>query len=122
VERFPAVYFNSRVGNRLREEGGLWIAVQSDIPISGENIAHIAVPDQASKDALTQKFWQGNKGRNGGIEFYAPVITRAASDWIRISYTAVDRHPLPAAWHRRHQFDNVPNHVIEQAQPQLQRM
>lgn len=97
IEQFPAAFFNSGASYATGEESGLWVRVEADVPVSGENVAYIAVPDEQSRKDILDKFWQDNK-----VGFYAHVITRAASDWIRKSFTAVHCHGLPKTW-RRHE-------------------
>ena len=120
VERFEAYYFHGGAKNNFGEEGGVWFAVKQDVPIDGTNTAHVAVPNEAIKATYIQKFWAGQSTEQGGIQFFAPIITRNASDVIRQCYTAVHRHLLPTTWKRRYNHDVPPNHVIEQP-AQLQR-
>jgi len=114
VEQFEAYYFPGGATNNFGEEGGLWFAVKQNVPIDGTNTAHVAVPNEAIKATYIQKFWAGQSTEQGGIQFFAPIITRNASDVIRQCYTTAHRHLLPTTWKRRVNYDIAPSHVIEQ--------
>jgi hypothetical protein len=105
-----AAYFEGTSRQRPAEESpydhrynAVWVRVENDVKISGATVAYIAAPDEETRDDLKSKFWGAGDNWNDPTKFYAEVITRKASDWIRQSFRATGYiYRLPSNWRRHH--------------------
>ncbi len=101
----PGAYFEGFTDRYpTLETKAVWVRVESNVDISPDNIAYIAAPNSRDRDVLKEKIWgQGVHWNTWEKGFYVPVITRAASDWIRQSFASIGHiYDLPDTW-RRHE-------------------